>query len=110
MKTCSKCKETKDLKWFYVKRLECKVCVKRRTKAWHIQHSYRKYKKDICQACGFVPKHPTQLDVDHIDGNHSNNSLDNLQTLCANCHRLKTWSDKREKGLGLSYERSNNTN
>ncbi|CAL9981083.1 HNH endonuclease [Vibrio phage D69] len=29
--------------------------------------------------------------VVHIDGNHSNNSIDNLQTLCANCHRLKTY-------------------
>lgn len=34
--------------------------------------------------------HHCQLDVDHIDGNHSNNKLSNLQTLCANCHRLKT--------------------
>jgi 5-methylcytosine-specific restriction endonuclease McrA len=31
-----------------------------------------------------------QLDVDHIDGDHTNNELNNLQTLCANCHRLKT--------------------
>ena len=40
--------------------------------------------------CGFVPMHPCQLDIDHIDGCHSNNDHDNLQTLCANCHRLKT--------------------
>jgi 5-methylcytosine-specific restriction endonuclease McrA len=32
-----------------------------------------------------------QLDVDHIDGNHRNNNPENLQTLCANCHRLKTF-------------------
>jgi 5-methylcytosine-specific restriction endonuclease McrA len=31
-----------------------------------------------------------QLDVDHIDGNHANDDPSNLQTLCANCHRLKT--------------------
>ena len=24
------------------------------------------------------------------DGNHKNNCPDNLQTICANCHRLKT--------------------
>jgi 5-methylcytosine-specific restriction endonuclease McrA len=51
---------------------------------------YRRLKKDSCGCCGFVPVHPAQLDVDHIDGNHANNSPDNLQTLCANCHRLKT--------------------
>ena len=32
----------------------------------------------------------TQLDIDHIDGVKSNNDRDNLQTLCACCHRMKT--------------------
>ena len=53
-------------------------------------NSYRKHKKLFCESCGFVPQHPCQLDVDHIDGDHSNNNILNLQTLCANCHRLKT--------------------
>jgi 5-methylcytosine-specific restriction endonuclease McrA len=44
--------------------------------------------------CGFVPVHSCQLDVDHIDGNRNNNDLANLQTLCANCHRLKTKLNK----------------
>jgi hypothetical protein len=48
------------------------------------------YRKDSCDFCGFVPVHICQLDVDHIDGNHDNNDPSNLQTLCANCHRLKT--------------------
>ena len=51
---------------------------------------YIRFKKDVCQRCGFVPEHKSQLDVDHIDGDHNNNYEDNLQTLCANCHRLKT--------------------
>lgn len=53
--------------------------------------TYRADKKDKCDMCGFIPKHKCQLDVDHIDGNHNNNNKDNLQTLCANCHRLKTF-------------------
>jgi len=52
---------------------------------------YRKHKKDRCESCGFIPVSSVQLDVDHIDGNNKNNNLDNLQTLCANCHRLKTF-------------------
>lgn len=52
---------------------------------------YRRNKKKICEKCGFIPQHKCQLDVDHIDGNHNNNSENNLQTLCANCHRLKTF-------------------
>ena len=47
-------------------------------------------KKNHCEQCGFVAEHKCQLDVDHIDGNKFNNNEDNLQTLCANCHRLKT--------------------
>ena len=57
-------------------------------------HPYKKYKKDICEECGFVPIHLGQLDVDHIDGNHKNNNPFNLRTLCANCHRLKTILNK----------------
>lgn len=61
---------------------------------------YREHLKESCELCGFIPVNVCQLDIDHIDGNHSNNSLDNLQTLCANCHRLKTflnrdWENKK---------------
>lgn len=54
------------------------------------QSPYIIYKKEFCEYCNFIPIHSCQLDVDHIDGNHENNNIDNLQTLCANCHRLKT--------------------
>jgi 5-methylcytosine-specific restriction endonuclease McrA len=56
---------------------------------------YKKYREDKCSRCGFVPEDECQLDVDHIDGNHSNNDPSNLQTLCANCHRLKTKQERR---------------
>lgn len=54
------------------------------------RHPYRHVKKSFCEKCGFVAEDVCQLDVDHIDGNHQNNDPENLQTLCANCHRLKT--------------------
>lgn len=57
--------------------------------------AHRRHLGDRCVKCGFVPEHPCQLDVDHIDADHSNNSPENLQTLCANCHRLKTWQERR---------------
>lgn len=55
---------------------------------------YRRYKKNECEHCGFLAIDACQLDVDHIDGNHSNNDINNLQTLGANCHRLKTKLNK----------------
>ena len=55
---------------------------------------YATLKKDACECCGFIPMHPSQLDVDHIDGDHGNNAPNNLQTLCSNCHRLKTWMNR----------------
>ena len=61
---------------------------KRRSKK---ERPYILAKKSYCESCGFIAKHSSQLDVDHIDGNNLNNDESNLQTLCANCHRLKTY-------------------
>ena len=55
---------------------------------------YQKHPKPRCVMCGFIPEDPCQIDIDHIDGNHKNHSKDNLQALCANCHRLKTKRNK----------------
>jgi|TARA_R110000851_G_C12883958_1_gene546360 5-methylcytosine-specific restriction endonuclease McrA len=34
------------------------------------------------------------LEVDHINGNHLHNNIENLQTLCNQCHKLKTFVNK----------------
>ena len=73
----------------------CKGCHQKRhgfyTSARGRQPGYTAAKKGFCEACGFVAQHPVQLDVDHIDGDHTNDDPSNWQTLCANCHRLKTY-------------------
>ena len=33
-------------------------------------------------------------EVDHIDSNHNNNDVNNLQVLCVWCHRKKTYNKK----------------
>lgn len=66
------------------------ICSKCHKNQGQTQYKYRLDKKNYCEECGFVAKHSVQLDVDHIDGNHKNNKEENLKTLCANCHRLKT--------------------
>lgn len=49
-----------------------------------------KMKPLVCELCGFVPVHPSQIDLDHRDKNRANNTPENIQYLCANCHRLKS--------------------
>ena len=45
-----------------------------------------------CEQCGWNKKNPitnkTPLEIHHIDGNYCNNTENNLQVLCPNCHSL----------------------
>lgn len=57
-----------------------------------------------CELCGLTEwngsKDDLVIELHHIDGNHSNNSIDNLMFLCPNCHRMltrKQWRDKESK-------------
>ena len=53
------------------------------------KRSYRSHKQAACSRCNFIPEDLCQLDVHHKDHNHKNNNPDNLETVCANCHRLE---------------------
>ena len=46
------------------------------------------YKKYQCECCGRTEwlGQPIPLELHHIDGNRNNNSLNNFQLLCPNCH------------------------
>ncbi len=55
---------------------------------------YLKHRKLYCERCGWFPPSPMVLHVDHIDADHSNNDPANLQTLCPNCHALKTLAER----------------
>lgn len=74
----------------------CSSCHKRRfgISTHKYRTPYKKFKKGYCEDCGFIPVHSCQLDVDHVNGDHDDNSEGNLRTLCANCHRLKTYINK----------------
>lgn len=72
------------------------------SRCYTCQRVGRREKKSYCEICNFIALDPVQLDVDHINGISSDNRPENLQTLCANCHRLKTkqnkdWNNRYEK-------------
>lgn len=67
------------------------------------QYLFEKYGNKCCE-CGwsqvniFSGKIP--LEVEHIDGNHKNNSEENLKLLCPNCHALTATYRALNRGRG----------
>jgi 5-methylcytosine-specific restriction endonuclease McrA len=68
-----------------------------------IDKPWRKHLESECSRCGFIPEDTCQLDVDHINADKTDNRPENLQTLCANCHRLKTKYERKEKRGAKPY-------
>lgn len=56
----------------------------------------------VCQCCTLTEwmGEPIPLELDHIDGNASNNDPGNLRLLCSNCHSLTPTAKGRNRGKG----------
>lgn len=56
---------------------------------------------DNCSVCGLGKEwngKPITLQVDHIDGNSDNNTLENLRLICPNCHtQTETFCQRNHK-------------
>lgn len=76
--------------------------------AYGISHHLKRYLfekfNNKCCKCGWGEMNPFSqnipLEIDHIDGDYSNNNEENLQLLCPNCHSLTPTYKGANKGQG----------
>ncbi len=45
------------------------------------------------------------LELHHVDGDHRNNNVNNLQLICPNCHAQTSTYKNRNKGNGRAFRR-----
>ena len=59
-----------------------------------------------CECCGLTEwmGQPINLEIHHIDGNHMNNDLTNLQLLCPNCHSYTSNFRKKKNNHIIAEE------
>lgn len=66
-----------------------------------VEEGYKKYE---CECCGIDSWNGKEisLQLHHINGNHSDNRIENLQVLCPNCHsQTENFGNKKEKNKCL---------
>ena len=70
----------------------------------HIKTYIKDKYNNQCARCGWGERNPftnnIPLEIEHIDGNYTNNTEDNLILLCPNCHSLTATYKGANKGNG----------
>ena len=73
--------------------------------SWRLRERYKSFTgKNACDNCGLADwlGNPIPLEIHHVNGNNTDNRLENLQLLCPNCHALTNYyrgrAQRRAKG------------
>lgn len=62
-----------------------------------IKEGLKEYKCEQCGCDGYWCGKPITLELHHINGNHYDNRIENLQILCPNCHSQTSTHKRRKK-------------
>ena len=73
---------------------------------------YLREQKQGCWTCGITEwnNKPIVLELEHIDGDSTNNSLKNLSLLCPNCHSQTETYKGKNRGRGRHARRERYAN
>ena len=87
----------------------------RRAEHFRLQEQTNNYNKayilnhygNQCQKCGITEWNnaPITIELEHIDGDSTNNNFDNLTLLCPNCHSQTPTYKAKNKGNGRHFRR-----
>lgn len=93
-----------DYRWktIHVPQILSGVAGSRKVKKYLLQT--RGHKCQHCKNCTWLNK-PITLEIEHIDGNHMNNKLDNVELLCPNCHSMTPTYKSKNNGNGRHVRR-----
>lgn len=63
------------------------------------RHHVISYKCSVCGCDGHWQNGTISLELDHIDGDNTNNEIENLRYLCPNCHALTNTYRGKNKNI-----------
>ena len=81
-----------------------KYCTECSKMLYSENYKHLRHKRNRCDVCGFVAVDKIQLDLVYKDNNINNKSISNLQTLCANCNRLRKKQLKQKTILDVTVD------